>query len=109
MRFPVKITSSCIWVAIPVDWIILHWYACGADGRVVYHIFLPMVIRCALRARELRYQSTTFLMFLWLFFRLDLDKWINEPPSESSEDEQDIETIFDPHGEHKYGTENNNK
>ncbi|XP_073259026.1 AP-3 complex subunit delta-1-like isoform X2 [Porites lutea] len=32
---------------------------------------------------------------------LDLDKWINEPPSESSEDEQDIETIFDPHGEHK--------
>ena len=33
MRFPAKITSSCIWVAIPVDWIILHWYACGADGR----------------------------------------------------------------------------
>ena len=24
---------SYIWVAIPVDWIILHWYACGADGR----------------------------------------------------------------------------
>ena len=36
MRFPVKITSSCIWVAIPVDWVILHWYACGADGRSVY-------------------------------------------------------------------------
>ena len=33
MRFPAKITSSCIWVAIPVDWIILRWYACGADGR----------------------------------------------------------------------------
>ena len=33
MRFPAKITSSCIWVAIPVDWVILHWYACGADGR----------------------------------------------------------------------------
>lgn len=32
---------------------------------------------------------------------LDLDKWINQPPSESSEEEQDIETIFDPHGEHK--------
>lgn len=48
-------------------------------------------------------------MFLWLFFRLDLDKWINQPPSESSEEEQDIETIFDPHGEHKYGTENYNK
>ena len=33
MRFPAKITSSCIWVAIPVDWVILHWYAFGADGR----------------------------------------------------------------------------
>ena len=33
MRFPAKITSSRIWVAIPVDWVILHWYACGADGR----------------------------------------------------------------------------
>ena len=33
MRFPAKITLSCIWVAIPVDWVILHWYACGADGR----------------------------------------------------------------------------
>ena len=31
MRFPAKITSSCIWVTIPVDWVILHWYACGAD------------------------------------------------------------------------------
>ena len=29
--FPNK-TLSCISVAIPVDWIILHWYACGADG-----------------------------------------------------------------------------
>ena len=33
MRFPAKITSSCIWVAIPVDWVILHWYAFGVDGR----------------------------------------------------------------------------
>ena len=33
MRFPAKITSSYISVAIPVDWVILHWYACGADGR----------------------------------------------------------------------------
>ena len=24
MRFPAKVTSSCIWVAIPVDWFILH-------------------------------------------------------------------------------------
>ena len=33
MQFPAKITSSCIWVAIPVEWVTLHWYACGADGR----------------------------------------------------------------------------
>ena len=33
MRIPAKITSSCIWVAIPVDWVVLHWYDCGADGR----------------------------------------------------------------------------
>ena len=25
--------SSCIWVTIPVDSVILHWYACGAHGR----------------------------------------------------------------------------
>ena len=40
MWFPAKITSSCIWVTIPVDWVILHWYTCGADerslGRAVY-------------------------------------------------------------------------
>ena len=24
---------SCIWVDIPVDWVILHWCACGADRR----------------------------------------------------------------------------
>ena len=24
----------CIWVAIPVDWVILHWCACGADGQI---------------------------------------------------------------------------
>ena len=33
MRFPTKITSSCIWVAIPVDGVILNWYACGVDAR----------------------------------------------------------------------------
>ena len=33
MRFPAKITSICIWVAIPVDRVILHWYICGADER----------------------------------------------------------------------------
>ena len=26
-------TLSRIGVAIPVDWVILHWYSCGADGR----------------------------------------------------------------------------
>lgn len=33
--------------------------------------------------------------------RLDLDKWINEPPSESSEEEEEIETIFDTTNEHR--------
>ena len=33
MQFPVKITSSYIWVAIPVELVILHWDACGVDGR----------------------------------------------------------------------------
>ena len=33
MRFPAKITSSCVWVSIPIDWVILHWYPCDADGR----------------------------------------------------------------------------
>ena len=63
LRFLAKITSSCIWVAIPVDWVILHWHACGVDGGslslsgcrsvfshviawVDYHIFLPMVLCC---------------------------------------------------------------
>ncbi|XP_078354382.1 AP-3 complex subunit delta-1-like [Oculina patagonica] len=32
---------------------------------------------------------------------LDLDKWINEPPSESSEEEEEMETIFDTPNEHK--------
>ena len=35
MRFPTKIILSCNWVAIPVDWVNLHWHACGADGRSV--------------------------------------------------------------------------
>ena len=65
-------TLSRIWFAIPVDWVILHWYACGADGRsldrslarctvtwlpnflgwVDYHISLAMALRprAALRA-----------------------------------------------------------
>ena len=35
--FSIKNKSvSCIWVAIPADWIIWHWYACGTDTRSVY-------------------------------------------------------------------------
>ena len=33
MRFRAKINSSCIWIAIPVGWVILHWYACATHGR----------------------------------------------------------------------------
>ena len=41
--------------------------------------------------------------YIWcFFFRLDLDKWINDPPSESSEEEEEIDTIFDTPNEHKY-------
>ena len=69
VRFPAKISSSCIWVAIPVDWVILHCYACGADGRSLgvrsrdYQIFsdgyitsfsYPWCSAGSLRARELR-------------------------------------------------------
>ena len=69
MRFPAKISSSCIWVAIPVDWVILPWYACGADRRSLgvrscdYQIFsdgyitsfsYPWCSPGVLRARELR-------------------------------------------------------
>lgn len=41
-------------------------------------------------------------MVFFFFFRLDLDKWINDPPSESSEEEEEIDTIFDTPNEHKY-------
>ena len=43
MRFPTKIYSSCIWVAIPVGRVILHWYSCGADGRSWLPKFLGWV------------------------------------------------------------------
>ena len=53
-------TQCCIWVAIPVDRVISHWYACGADGTLTVtlfpnflgcldnQIFLLIVLRCAL-------------------------------------------------------------
>lgn len=39
---------------------------------------------------------------MYCIVRLDLDKWINDPPSESSEEEEEMETIFDTPNEHKY-------
>ena len=53
MRFPAQITWSCIWVAIPVDRVILHWYAYGADEPPAnYHVFSGMGLRSlALRLR----------------------------------------------------------
>ena len=75
MRFPAKITSSCIWVAMPVDWVILHWYACGADGRLVgrtvtwlpkflewvdHHIFLGMGLRSRLLWALLSSSSSSY-------------------------------------------------
>ena len=35
MRFPAKKIPSSIWVAIPVDRVILHWFPCGVDGRAL--------------------------------------------------------------------------
>ena len=35
MQFSGKKVSSCIWVGVPVDWVILHCYTCGADKRAV--------------------------------------------------------------------------
>ena len=63
-------TLSRIWVAIPVDWVILHWYACSADRRslarytvtwspndrgwVDYHISLAMGLRLRAAPRAAR-------------------------------------------------------
>ena len=71
IRFPAETASSCISVAIPVDWVVLRWFVCGASGRTVgrggertvtwlpnflgwvdYFILLPMVLRCARFARK---------------------------------------------------------
>ena len=64
MRFPAKITSSCIWVAIPVDWNILHWYLCGAYGRAD--------TRTGVRSRDYQNFSEGEEIFnfpAWLLFR----------------------------------------
>ena len=81
MRFPAKIASRCIWVAIPVDWVILHWYACRTDGRSKEvgvrsrdyqifrdgYIYLPMVVRwrelCARESSAIIYET---LILAWL-------------------------------------------
>ena len=84
MRFPAKITSSCIWVAIPDDWVTLHWHACGADGRSVgrctvtwlpdflgwvdHYIFLPMVL--CWRASRARAPLLCLECFSWFLFLL---------------------------------------
>ena len=71
MRFSAKINSNCIWVAILNLLIQLFYFGMPVvrtDGRSVgrtvkrlpnfvgwvdYHIFLPMVLRCACFAREI--------------------------------------------------------
>ena len=57
MRFPGEISSSCIWVAIPVDWASLHWYACSVDGRSVGRTvtWLPKFFRMGRLTHFLRY------------------------------------------------------
>ena len=64
MRFPAKITSSCIWVAIPIDSVILHWYACGADGRGSdNHIFLGGVYMRKLAPARVSYRDDFLISY----------------------------------------------
>ena len=77
MWLPTKMTSGCIWISIPVDWVILHWYPCDADrqsvrctdtwlpkfvGWVDYHIFLRMVLCCT------RFEGKRFAMITMYIF-----------------------------------------
>ena len=55
MRFPAKITLHL--VAIPVDWVILHWYACGVDGRAYGHV-ITKISRMGTWLDFFRYGST---------------------------------------------------
>ena len=55
MRFPTKITLSCIWVAIPVDWVSLHWYACGTDRRSVGETYSHMITKISRMGRLLHF------------------------------------------------------
>ena len=63
MWFPAKITSSCIWVAIPVDSVILHWSACESDGRAVGRTYGHMITRISQMGR-----LPPFLMY-WVILR----------------------------------------
>ena len=64
---PATTTSSCFWVAIPVGWVILYRYVCGADGRAYGHVItkisrmgrLPHILRLG----ELRYNKLFFSDF----------------------------------------------
>ena len=38
LRFPAE--ELPVAFAIPVDWVILHWYACGAEGRAYAHVII---------------------------------------------------------------------
>ena len=61
MQFPAKITSRCIWVAIPIDGVILHWFACGSDGRAVgqtYGHAITKISRMGRLPHFLRYRAT---------------------------------------------------
>ena len=83
MWFLSKITSSCIWVAIPVVWGILHWYACSADGRSLgvrsrdYQIFSDGQITTfsypwCYAARELLYDTGTTFFYIPVNFAFNL-------------------------------------
>ena len=39
-------TPCCIRVAIPGDWIIIHWYTCGVDGSAHGHVITKIFMGC---------------------------------------------------------------
>ena len=56
-----NLVSNCIWVAIPVDWVISHWYACGANGRMLGRSVYGHVITKFSRMGRLLYFLTMVL------------------------------------------------
>ena len=67
--FPPKITLSCIWVVIPVNWVILHWYAFGADGRCYGHM-ITKISRMDTLPNCLRYGAARGAPLLQLLMRV---------------------------------------